>query len=112
MITPKQRALLRSRANTIKPTVFIGKDGMTDAVTRSAWDALEAHELVKVSVLRAAPYETSRAACDAFCEATHAEPVQCIGGKFVVYREAREDPKLLRELERGEVTEGVLRRRD
>jgi RNA-binding protein len=88
-MTTKQRAHLRSLANGIEPILHIGKDGISDNLVKQAWDALEARELVKATVLRAAPYDSAREACDALCEKVHAEPVQVIGNKFVMYRMSR-----------------------
>ena len=95
MITSKQRAMLRSMANTMDPILHIGKEGVIETLVKQAWDALEARELIKVAVMRYAPYDSTREAMDALCERTHAEPVQCIGSKFVIYRKAREEPHLL-----------------
>lgn len=94
-MTSKDRAYLRSLANTMEPILHIGKEGISDTVVQQAWDALEARELIKATVLRNAPYETAREACNELCERTHAEPVQCIGSKFVLYRRSREEPHLL-----------------
>ena len=66
-LTSKQRAYLRSLANSYESIVQIGKEGITPNLVKSTWDALEARELVKVQVLRNAPYET-REACDLLCE--------------------------------------------
>ncbi len=96
-MTSKQRAFLRGMANTMDPILHIGKEGITQPVVQQAWDALEARELIKVTVLRYAPYETAKEACAELCEKTHAEPVQCIGSKFVMYRRAREAPHILEE---------------
>ena len=57
------------------------------------WDALEARELIKVTVLETAPMN-AREACQELCEHVHCEPVQVIGSKFVVYRKARKDSKI------------------
>lgn len=46
-----------------------------------------------MQVLRNAPYET-REACDLLCEKVHADPVQCVGSRFVIYRRARKDSKI------------------
>ena len=92
-MTTKQRAYLRSLANNIEPILHIGKDGINDNLIKQAWDALEARELVKAVVLRAAPYDSAKEACDTLCEAVHAEPVQVIGNKFVMYRKSRK-PKI------------------
>ena len=43
---------------------------------------------------RNAPYGQTREACDELCEKVHAEPVQVIGNRFVIYREAREDSRI------------------
>lgn len=94
-MTSKQRAYLRAMANTMEPIVHIGKEGVTQGVVQQAWDALEARELIKVAVQRNAPYETTRDACEALAEAAHAESIQIIGSKFVLYREARDEPHLL-----------------
>lgn len=43
MITTKQRAFLRSAANSIEPTVQIGKAGVTETVLTTVSNALDAH---------------------------------------------------------------------
>ena len=95
-MTSKQRASLRAMANTIQPILHIGKEGVTPNLVKQAWDALEARELVKVSVQKGAPF-TAREAARELCEAVHAEPVQAIGSKFVSYRASRENPKIILE---------------
>ena len=92
-MTTKQRAALRSMANTIDPVLHIGKDGINDNLVQQAWDALEARELIKATVQRNSPL-TAREACEELCERTHAEPVQVIGSRFVMYRKARKDSKI------------------
>ena len=92
-MTTKQRAKLRAMCNTMEPVLQIGKDGIGDTLIKQCWDALEARELIKVTVLKTAPY-TAREACDALCERVHAEPVQTIGNRFSIYRQARKDSKI------------------
>lgn len=92
-MTTKQRAILRSMANSIDPVLHIGKDGINDNLIQQAWDVLEARELIKVTVQRNAPFD-AREACDILCEHTHAAPIQVIGNKFVIYRKARKDSKI------------------
>lgn len=46
--TSKQRAYLRSQAQTIDPVVYVGKDGYSDGVRDALDQALGCHELVKV----------------------------------------------------------------
>ena len=93
-MTTKQRAKLRAMCNTMEPVLQIGKEGITDNVIKQCWDALEARELIKVNVQRNAPYGSTREACDELCEKVHAEPVQTIGNRFSIYRQARKDSKI------------------
>ena len=95
-LTSKQRAYLRGLANEMEPIVHIGKEGIVPTLVKQCYDALEARELVKVQVMKNAPYET-REACDLLCEQVHAEPVQCIGYRFVLYRKARKNSKIVLE---------------
>ena len=88
-MTSKQRAMLRSMANTLETILYIGKDGISDATVKEAYDALEARELIKCSVQNGCEL-SAREACDILSERTHAEPVQVIGKRFVLYRESRE----------------------
>lgn len=92
-MTTKQRAKLRSMGSTMDPILHIGKDGINDNLCKQAWDALEARELIKVTVQKNAP-TTAREACEELCERVHAEPVQVIGSRFVIYRQARENSKI------------------
>lgn len=92
-LSSKQRAYLRSMCNTLQPVLYIGKEGITDATVTEAWNVLEARELIKCAVQREAPL-TAREACQELCEKTHAAPVQCIGGKFSIYRPRRKDPTI------------------
>ena len=93
-MTTKQRAALRSMCNTMEPVLHIGKEGINDNLVKQCWDALEARELIKVTVQRNAPFESTRQACDELCARVHAEPVQTIGSRFCIYRQARENSKI------------------
>ena len=81
----KQRAQLRSMANTLQPLYQIGKSGVTPAVTEQLDAALEARELIKITVLETAP-DSPRETIDTLAARLHAEPVQCIGRKLTLYR--------------------------
>ena len=77
-MTSKQRAQLRSMANTLQPLYQIGKAGVTPAVTEQLDAALEARELIKITVLETAP-ESPKDTIETLAARLHAEPVQCIG---------------------------------
>ncbi len=81
----KQRAMLRGMANTMETILYIGKDGVVPGTIKQASDALEARELIKCAVQQGCPL-TAREAVTELCAALEAEPVQCIGRRFVMYR--------------------------
>ena len=85
MLTRKERAELRSKANTLDTTRMVGKGGVTEMVIAEADNQLTARELVKGKVLEGA-FMTPREVSDAICEATGADGVAVIGTKFVIYR--------------------------
>ena len=93
-MTSKQRAVLRGMANTLEPILYIGKDGIVPGTIRQADDDLEAHELIKCCVQQGCPL-TAREAVTALCEELGAEPVQCIGRRFVMFRPSREHPQII-----------------
>ncbi len=93
MLTSKQRATLRSMANTMETILYIGKEGVTEATVKEAYDALEARELIKGTVQQNCGL-TAREALDELCGRVHAEPVQCIGRRFVLYRESSGHKKI------------------
>lgn len=90
-ITGKQVRQLRSMANTLKPSVIIGKEGVTANVMKQVNEGLEAHELIKVSVLCDSGSQAA-AAGQEVAEQAEAELIQVIGKRVVLYREtSRED---------------------
>ena len=94
MITSKQRAFLRGKANDIDAIFQIGKDGIHENLIAQLGDALEARELIKIKVLETA-FLTAREASEILCEALEAEPVQCIGAKLVLYKANPEKPGIV-----------------
>ena len=85
MLTSKERAELRARANSIDTTLIVGKEGITETVVAEADNQLTARELIKGKVLETA-LMSAREVSDAICEATGAEGISCVGSKFVIYR--------------------------
>ena len=85
MLTSKERAELRARANAIDTTLIVGKDGVTEAVLAEADRLLTARELIKGKVLETA-LMSAREVSDEICEALGADGVACVGSKFVLYR--------------------------
>lgn len=93
MLTSKQRAKLRSMASTMETILYIGKEGISENTVKEAYDALEARELIKCAVQQNCDL-TAKEALNELAEKVHAEPVQSIGRRFVLYRESRENKKI------------------
>ncbi len=93
MITSKQRAYIRSLANGIEPIFQLGKNGIEEAFLKQIDDALEARELIKITVLNNSGYDT-REASDIICEKLNCEGIQAIGSKIVLYRKSKKKPKI------------------
>ena len=92
-MTSKQRAMLRAMANEYQPIIYIGKEGVTEALIQDADAALEARELVKGSIGRNAEVDLRTAVAE-LCQALQAEPVQVLGRKFVIFRPSKKNPSI------------------
>lgn len=93
MITTKQRAFLRSIATTTEPFHQIGKNGINENLIKTLSDALEARELIKITILETCP-ETPREVMSSLCEALSCEAVQVIGRKVSIYRPSLNHPTI------------------
>ena len=94
MITTKQRAYLRGLANTIEPIFQIGKSGISNNLIKQIDDALEARELIKISVLETAP-DNVRNLGEEIAQNTNSICVQTIGNKITLYRARKKDAKII-----------------
>ncbi len=89
MITTKQRAYLRSLANQTEALYQAGKFGVNENLIETINAALEARELIKITVLETCP-DDARTVAGKLAAALAAENVQTIGRKVVLYRASRE----------------------
>ena len=92
-LTGKQKRYLRALGTNERPIVTIGKEGLSYNLIDSASKALEARELVKVSVLKSFDGDMDTLAFDL---AMHTKSIvaQQIGRMILLYKPARE-PKIL-----------------
>ncbi|MBR4979505.1 MAG: ribosome assembly RNA-binding protein YhbY [Clostridia bacterium] len=91
-LTSKERAYLRSLANTEEAIFQFGKDGLSDNFIKQIDDALNARELIKISILENAPV-TAKELASEICEKAGCQSVQIIGRKIVFYRQAKDKDK-------------------
>ena len=91
-MTSKQRAYLKSLAMTMDPIFQIGKASLTPENTKAIAEALEARELIKISVLQNCMDDPKELA-QMVAERTKSQVVQVIGKKIVLYKEGKENKK-------------------
>lgn len=92
-MTSKQRAYLKGLAMNIDPIFQVGKASISPDLTTGISEALEARELIKISVLKNC-LDDPREIASVLSERTHSEVVQVIGKKIVLYRESKEKKKI------------------
>ena len=85
MINSKQRSKLRSLAHHIKPSVYIGKSGLTEGVYASISQSLETHELIKVKFNESKELRSDL--LDSSEDKLSASVVGSIGNTVILYRE-------------------------
>lgn len=94
MLTSKQRAYLRSLANSIDTILMVGKGGLSDQIYKTADDAITARELIKGKVLETCELSV-REVADTIAAEINADVVQVIGTKFVLYRKNEDEPVIV-----------------
>ncbi|MEG0156364.1 MAG: ribosome assembly RNA-binding protein YhbY [Anaerovoracaceae bacterium] len=93
MITGKQRSYLKKLAHDMEPTVFLGKNGLTENIRKELENGFESRELVKVK-LQEGCYLKAKEVANELAEELNAEFVQAIGHKFTLYRESVDNKKI------------------
>lgn len=94
MLTGKQKRFLRSQAHHLNPIFQVGKGGVNENMIKQIRDALEARELLKVSVLQNCEEDKDTVANE-LVAGTRAELVQIIGNTIVLYKESRENKQIM-----------------
>ncbi|MBE5741558.1 MAG: YhbY family RNA-binding protein [Clostridiales bacterium] len=85
MIDKKTRIKLRSIASTIKPIVWVGKDGFSENVLKQIEEELYNHELIKISLQENTPIPNEFEITEIAVK-LGAEVVTTIGRKIVLYK--------------------------
>ena len=91
-MTSKQRSYLKGLAMTMDPIFQIGKSSVTPELTAAIAEALEARELIKITVLKNC-LDDGRSIAEVLAERTRSEVVQVIGKKIVLYKPAKDEAK-------------------
>ena len=91
-MTSKQRAYLKGQAMVMDSIFQIGKSSLTPELTEAVNEALEARELIKISVLKNC-LDDPRQLAELLAERTRSQVVQVIGKKIVLYKEGKDKNK-------------------
>lgn len=91
-MTSNQRSYLKGLAMTMDPIFQIGKSSVTPELTAAIAEALEARELIKITVLKNC-LDDGRSIAEVLAERTRSEVVQVIGKKIVLYKPAKDEAK-------------------
>ena len=91
-MTSKQRSYLKGLAMTMDPIFQIGKSSVTPELTAAIAEALEARELIKITVLKNC-LDDGRSIAEVLAERTRSEVVQVSGKKIVLYKPAKDEAK-------------------
>ncbi|MCR6597698.1 ribosome assembly RNA-binding protein YhbY [Bacillus halotolerans] len=93
MLTGKQKRFLRSKAHHLSPIFQVGKGGVNDNMIKQISEALEARELIKISILQNCEDDKNDVA-EALVKGSRAQLVQTIGNTIVLYKESKENKQI------------------
>jgi len=94
MLTGKQKRFLRAEAHHLTPIFQVGKGGVNDQMISQLRDVLEVRELIKVRILDNCEEDKNDVA-NALAQGTGAELVQLIGLTVVLYKESKNNKKIV-----------------
>ena len=80
-------------ANSLEPIMQVGKGGIGENLIKTVSDALEARELIKLSVLENSG-EEAREVAETLAAAVEAEVVGVVGKKVILYRESEKKKRI------------------
>lgn len=87
-----QRKYLRGLAHGLKPVVFVGQKGVTDALGKAINEALDTHELIKIKFIEFKEKAHKTAISERIQSDTGAALAGLIGHTAIFYR-AHKDPE-------------------
>ncbi|MEZ4463214.1 MAG: YhbY family RNA-binding protein [bacterium] len=92
-LTGAQRRHLRALGHHLAAVIQIGQRGLTPALVSATAEALERHELIKLSVARDAPVERAEAV-NWLARETGSHVAQLLGRTALLYRRRAQDPEV------------------
>lgn len=93
-MTSKQRSYLKGLASNLDPVFQVGKSSLTPEITEAVAEAFNTRELIKLNVLKNCA-DDPRTIADILAERTHSQVVHVIGKKIVLYKESKDNKKIV-----------------
>lgn len=93
MLNTNQKKQLKGIASTLTTKYQIGKKEIGDTVIKMLENAIVAHELIKIDVMKSVDQPIMELALDLSAK-LNAEVVQVIGRVIVLFRRNKEKPKI------------------
>ena len=91
-MTSKERAYLRAKANSIEAIFQVGKGGITPELLKQLDNAIEARELIKISILETAPGSAKELA-EELATGSNSVVIQTVGNKVTLFRQTKKNSK-------------------
>ena len=92
-LTSKQRSYLTGLSNTMDAIFQIGKSGLTPEICQALSEALEARELIKITILKNC-LDDPRTIAEIIAERTRSTVVRVIGRKIILYKPSKTKKKI------------------
>ena len=93
-LTDRQRKRLRGLGHELKPVVRVGGSGLSEGVLKALEEALNDHQLIKVSI-RVGDRGERQTVMDELCRHSGAVLVQRIGNMALLFRPNPDQPSIL-----------------
>ena len=92
MLSPKEKKVLRSLGQQLKPELWIGKEGISPGTIQSLENSFTTKDLVKIKLQESCPQD-KQAIAGTLSNECGAELVQIIGNTILLYRVLPETEK-------------------
>ena len=92
-LTSKQRSYLTGLSNTMDAIFQIGKSSLTPEICQALSDALEARELIKITILKNC-LDDPKTIADTIAGRTRSTVVRVIGRKIILYKPSKTKKKI------------------
>lgn len=93
MLTNKQKRFLRAKSHAVQPIFQVGKGGVNQNMVVQINEALEARELIKISVLQNC-LDDKHYVAEEIVNQTRSFLVQVIGNMIILYKPSKENKQI------------------